>query len=178
MLIAIILLVATAYFVTQRSGATEITQTGNNVSIAIGQHRLQATKVGSEYSDSFLIVGGMEEGDLHFNALLSVIPLETAQLLTERYGNFRQCSSPGAAAGMNSVLSMALYAANPSVERKLKKINKLSLAGKDPIIKMSFIGLEITDHMIEQGNHTVKVQSDIAFYLVTEVKLVQQGMEL
>jgi hypothetical protein len=178
-LIAVVLIAAAVYFVSQRSGATEITQTGSNLSIAIGPHRLQAVLDGSEYADSYLVVGGMQGGEAHFNALLSVIPLDTARDLAARYGNFRRCGSPGAPAGMRSAMPMALYAANGSVERNLKRINKLALAGKDPIIKMDFAGLEITSHAIEHGDQTMEVPlGEIApFYLVRQVQLVRQGME-
>lgn len=179
-LVAIILLVAGVYFVSQRSGAMEITQTGDDLSIAIGHHRLQATKTSGGYSDSFLVIGGMQHGDLHFTTLLSVIPLETAEYLAETYGNFRRCGSPGAAEGMRSVEPMVLYAAHPGVERTLKKINKLALAGKDPVIAMDFACLEITNHSIEKKGHSIDVTSMVNMdppYLVTDVQLVRQGME-
>lgn len=177
-LVVVILALAAIYFVSQRGGATEITQTGDSVSIAIGKHRLQATLEGDEYCDSFLVIGGIEHGDLYFSTLLSVIPFETAQQLAERYGNFRRCGSPGARAGMNSVLAMALYGANGPVERTLKKINKLALAGEEPVIKMTFAPLEITDHKMVHGGHEMAVtsQGDVCFYLVREVQIIQEGM--
>lgn len=181
LIIAAILAVAAVYFVSQRSGATGITQTGDDVSIAIGSHRLQATLASGEFTDSFLVIGGMRGGgELYFSALLSVIPLDTAQALAARYGDFRRCASPGATAGKNSVESMVLYAADGGVKRKLKSINKLALAGKDPIIKMTFSLLEITDHKIKQGGHEIPVQShDIGpSLLVKEVQLIEEDLTL
>jgi hypothetical protein len=177
-LVVVVLVIAAVYFVSQRGGATEITRTGNDVSIVIHEHKLRARIAGPEFCDSLLVIGGMKDCDLHFTTLLSAIPLDTARLLAERYGNFRKCGSPGAAAGMRSVESMVLYAASGSVERRLKKINKLALAGKDPVIEMTFTPLEITDHKIEQGDYEMEVPSfDIGpSYLVTEVKLIQEGM--
>jgi hypothetical protein len=177
-LIAVVLVAAAVYFVSQRGGAAEVTQTGNRVSITIGPHRVHGTLDG-EYVDSFLIVGGMEGGGGPFTTLLSAIQLDTARQLAAQYGNFRRCDSPGAAAGMRSILSMGLYAANGPVERKLKRINRLSLTGKDPIIKMRFSGMEITSHTIEEAGHTMQVplQEIAPFYLVHEVQLVREGME-
>jgi len=177
-LIVAVLAIAAVYFVAQRGGATEIEQSGDELSIEIGHHKLQATKAGPEFTDSFLVIGGMEGGDFYFSAYLSVIPLETAEMLAERYGNFRRCGSPGARAGMQSVESMVLYAANGSVERKLKKFNKLGLAGKDPVIEMTFCLLEMKGHVIEQGGHTMEVPShDIGpSFLVTKARLIQEGM--
>jgi hypothetical protein len=179
-LIAVVLVVAGIYFVAQRSGAMEITQEGDELSISIGYYRLQARKASDEYSDSMLVVGGMEPSrHLFFTALLAVIPLDQAEALAKRYGDFRKCSSPGAAAGKRSVESMVLFAANPAVERTLEKINKLALAGKDPVISMKFTCLEITDYKIEKEGYSFDFDS-LNFaesYLVTEVELLRQGME-
>ncbi len=177
-LVAVILALAAVYFVSQRGGATEITRTGDSLSIAIGQYRLEATLDGQECQDSFLVIGGIGQGNLYFSTLLAMIPLDTAEQLAERYGDFRQCSSPGASAGKDSVVSMALYAANGTVERTLGKINKRALAGKDPVIAMTFAPLEITDRKIEKGGHEMQItcRDDTGCYLVTDVKLLQEGM--
>lgn len=177
-LVAVILALAAIYFVSQRGGATEITQTGNSLSIAIGQYRLQANLGGQEYQDSFLVIGGIRQGNLYFSTLLAMIPLDTAEQLAERYGDFRQCSSPGASTAKNSVVSMALYAADGTVERTLGKINKLALDGKDPVIAMTFAPLEITDRKIEQGGEEMQMicDDDTDCYLVTDVQLLREGL--
>jgi len=178
--IAVILITAAVYCVSQRSGATEITQAGNDVSIAIGDHRLQATLGGPEFTQSFLVIGGMRDGDFHFNTLISVIPLDTAQDLAERYGDFRRCSSPGAAAGMSSVEPMILYATSGGVERRLKRINKLALAGKDPVIEMTFFLLDMADHKIVKSGHEFQVPlQDLGpCFMVKEVRLIREGLTL
>lgn len=178
--VAVVLAVAAVYFIAQKSGASGITQTGDDLSIAIGNHRLQATIASPEFTDSFLVIGGMQGADLYFSTLLSVIPLDTAQALAERYGNFRLCASPGAAAGKNSIEPMVLYAASGGVKRKLKSINKRALAGKDPVIEMTFSLLDITDHKIEQGGYEIQVQShDIGpSFLVKEVRVIREGLGL
>lgn len=177
-LVAIILALAAVYFVAQRGGATEITRTGDSLSIAIGQFRLEAVLEGEEFRDSFLVVGGIQGGNLYFSTLLSMIPLDTAEKLAQRYGNFRRCGSPGARAGMDSVIPMALYANDGQVERTLQKVNKLALAGKDPVIAMTFAPLQITDRKIAQDGEEMpfRTQDDTCSYLVTEAKLVQQGL--
>ncbi|TKJ35702.1 MAG: hypothetical protein CEE38_13915 [Planctomycetes bacterium B3_Pla] len=177
-IIAVVLIAAAVYFVSQRSGAAGITQAGNDVSIAIGDHRLQAIIAGPEFTESFLVIGGMRSGNFHFNALLSVIPLDTAQALAGRYGDFRRCGSPGAAAGMESVESMILYATSGGVGRRLKKANKQALAGKDPVIEMTFCLLEMTNHKIVKSGHELQIPlQDIGpCFLVKEVRLIREGL--
>jgi hypothetical protein len=176
--VAVVLVVVAVYAVSQRSGATEITQTGNDLSIAIGKNRLQARIAGPEFTESFLVIGGIEHGPFHFSTLLSVIPLDIAQSLANRYGDFRRCGSPGAAAGMRSVEPMILYAASGSVERRLRHINELALAGKDPVVEMTFALLDITDHKIVQRGHEMQVPpQDLGpSFLVKEARLIRKGL--
>ena len=177
-LVAVVLAGAAVYFVSQRGGATEIAQVGDNLEITIGDHRLQATLAGREYHDSFVVVGGMRQGNVHFDTLLSVIPLEKAQQLAKRYGNFRRCGSAGAREAQDNILPMTLYAANGSVKRTLKKANKLGLAAKSAVIEMTFVPLKIRDHTIQHERGDVKVDLPLHFdsYLVREARIVEKDM--
>ena len=174
--IVAVLLVAGVYFGTQRGGASEVTQTGDAVSITIGRHRLEGVVLDPEYCDSFLTIGGMSGSDFFFTAHLSVIQLSTAEALAGQYGNFRRCSSPGASAAKSSVDHMALYAADAKVERRLKRINRLALKHKSPVFKMTFIELDITRHTMEQMGHEIDVVSHGAgpFYLVRKIELIDE----
>ena len=113
---------------------------------------------------------------MYFTTLLSVIPLNTAERLYRTYGDFRKCSSPGAAEGKRSVILVLLYADNRNVERKLKTVNKLAKAGKDPVIKMTFAQLNITDHKIEHNGQIVQVtsQDNTDAFLVKDIQIVQE----
>jgi len=174
--VALVIIAVAIYAVPRLGKSTTIERNGNQVSIAIGQHRLTASAMSHEITDSFLVVGGSPEGDLYCATLLSVIPLNTAERLYQMYGNFRQCSSPGAAEGMRSVISVLLYADNYNVERKLKKVNRLANAGKDPVIEMTFVQLNITDHKIKHGDQMVQVtsQDNMDAFLVREIQIIQE----
>jgi hypothetical protein len=69
-----------------------------------------------------------------------------------------------------------LYADNYNVERKLKKVNRLANAGKDPVIKMTFVRLNITDHKIEHGDQMIQVtsQNDTDAFLVKDIEIIQE----
>lgn len=174
--VPLVIIVVAIYAVPRLGKSTTIEQNGNLVSIAIGRHRLTASTISNEITDSFLVIGGSPEGDMYFTTLLSVIPLNTAERLYRIYGNFRKCGSPGAAEGMRSVISVLLYADNYNVERKLKTVNRLAKAGKDPVIKMTFVQLNITDHKIEHGDQMVQVtsQDDTDAFLVKDIQIIQE----
>jgi len=116
--VALVLIAAAIYAVPRLGKSTTIEQNGNQVSITIGQHRLAASAMGHEITDSFLVVGGSPEADLYFTTLLSVIPLNTAERLYRLYGNFRQCSSPGAAEGNAGVLYQCFFMRTIIMSRK------------------------------------------------------------
>ena len=172
-LVFVVLVIAAIYIVPRISKSTDIEQTGQRLSITVGKHQLKAAIVSGQMQDSFLVVGGSPRGDLYFTALLSVISFDTAQRLAQTYGDFRKCNSPGAAEGMRSVQTMVLYAADRAVGRKLKAVSRLATAGKDPIIKMTFVQLTITDHTIERSGQAIQVTSRDATpsFLVKDVQL-------
>src|SRR4030042_1200228 len=108
-----LVIIATAIYTVPRIGqSTIIEQDGNQLSITIGKHQLTAAVISNQITDSFLVVGGSCGGDVYFTTLLSVIPFETAERLYRTYGDFRKCSSPGAAEGMRSSIPVLLYADN------------------------------------------------------------------
>ena len=173
--VPLVIIVAAIYAVPRIGKSTVIEQDGNQLSITIGKHRLTAAVISNQITDSFLVIGGSPGGDMYFTTLLSVIPLDTAERLYRIYGDFRKCGSPGAAEGMRSVIPVLLYADNRNVERKLKTVNKLANAVKDPVIKMTFAQLNINDHKIEHNGQMVQVtsQDTTDAFLVKNIQIIQ-----
>ncbi len=174
--VPLVIIVAAIYAVPRIGKSTVIEQDGNQLSITIGKHRLTAAVISNQITDSFLVIGGSPGGDMYFTTLLSVIPLDTAERLYRIYGDFRKCGSPGAAEGMRSVIPVLLYADNRNVERKLKTVNKLANAVKDPVIKMTFAQLNINDHKIEHNGQMVQVtsQDTTDAFLVKNIQIIQE----
>lgn len=176
-LIIVLVLIGVAIYAVPRLGkSTTIERNGNQVSMTIGSHHLIASVVSNEITDSFLVIGGFSGGDMYFTTMLSVIPLKTAERLHRQYGNFRKCGSPGAAEGMRSVIPVLLYADNHNVERTLKAVNRLASAHKDPVIKMTFVQLKITDFKIKFGDQMEKVafQDDSDAFLVKDIQIIEK----
>jgi len=176
-LVPLVIIIAAIYAVPRIGKSTAIEQDGNQLSITIGKHRLTATVVSDQITDSFLVIGGSPGGDMYFTTLLLVIPLDTAEHLYRIHGDFRKCGSPGAAEGMRSVMPVLLYADNRKVERKLKTVNKLANAVKDPVIKMTFVQLNINDHKIEHNGQMIQVtsQDTTDAFLVKNIQIIQKN---
>ena len=174
--VPLVIIVAAIYAVPRIGKSTVIEQDGDQLSITIGKHRLTAAVISSQITDSFLVIGGSPVGDMYFTTLLSVIPFDTAERLYRTYGDFRKCGSPGAAEGMRSVIPVLLYADNRDVERKLKAVNKLANAVKDPVIKMTFAQLNINDHKIEYNGQMIQVtsQDTTDAFLVKDIQIIQK----
>jgi len=176
-IVALLVIAVVAIYAVPRIGkSTTIEQDGNRVSIAIGEHRLTGDVISGQITDSFLVIGGSPTGNMYFTVLLSVIPLDTAERLYQTYGDFRKCGSAGAAEGMRSVIPVRLYTDNGNVERKLKTVNKLANAVKDPVIKMTFVQLNINDHKIEHNGEMIQVTSHDTSdaFLVKDIKIIQK----
>jgi hypothetical protein len=174
---ALVLVVAAISIVPRIGKSTSIEQTGDQLSIAVGKHKLTAAAVGRETTESFLIVGGSPTGDLYFTSCLAVIRLDAAERLGRKYGDFRKCSSPGASEAQRSVEAMFLYAASRDVERRLKNIDELAKSGKNAIVKVTYVRLKIIDHKIKRMGTEIQVISrDITpSFLVKDVQIVQEN---
>jgi hypothetical protein len=177
MMAAVVIVIAAFSIIPRIGKSTDIEQRGEELSISIGKHRLIANINGGEIQDSFLIIGqGLRHGDLYFTALLSVIPLNVTEQLNRTYGDFHKCASPGASEAQRSVKTMILYAANHNVEQKLKSIDKLTLAGKSPVIQITYMELKITSHTIKMSGEEIQVTSrdNTPSFLVKDVQLIKK----
>jgi hypothetical protein len=174
-LLVVLVIVLAAIYIIPRSGkSTDIEQRGNELSITVGEFQLTAAIIGHQIKNSFLVAGG-STGDKFYSASLAVIPLDTAEQLARKYGNFRKCKSQGAYDAMKSVKSMLLYAANHDVERTLGKINKLAVAGSNTIIQMTYVQLSIISHTIKGQETPVVITSNIPSFLVKDVKIIEKN---
>lgn len=175
LLVALVLVVAAMYFIPRSVKSTDIEQSGKNLSIKVGKHQLTAVIIGYQITDSFLVVSkASRRYDAFYTTSLSGIPLNIANQLIQRYGDFRKCSSPGAHIAQKSVKSMLLYAADRNVERKLRSIDKLALANKNPVIRMAFAELHITNHTVRGEEIPIIFNSDLRPFLVKEVQIIEE----
>jgi hypothetical protein len=174
LLVVLVIVIAAIYIIPRSGKSTEIEQNGNELSITVGKFQLTATIIGHQIKNSFLVAGG-STGDKFYSASLGVIPIDTAEQLARKYGNFRKCKSQGAYDAMRSVESMLLYAANYDVERTLRKINKLAVAGSNTIIQMTYMQLSIINHTIKGQETPVVITSNIPSFLVKDVKIIEKN---
>lgn len=170
-------LVAAPFISSCTRRSTKVEQEAKGLSITVGKHRLTAAVVSREITDSFLVVGGSAKGDLYFTANFAAIPLVTAERLAQQYGDFRKCNSPGASQAIRSIKPMLLYAADRDVERRLRDVDKLTMARKDPVIKMTYVKLRINAHTIQRGGKEIQVvsQDTVPSFLVKDVQLIEEN---
>jgi hypothetical protein len=175
-LIVIVIVIASFSFKSRFSKSTEIKRTGNKIFIKSNKHQITASVMGHQRTESFLVFGGSRDSDLDFTTALSVIPLYTADRLAKRYGSFFRCASPGAAEAKRSIKNLFLYPANNDIERSIKQINKLTVKGKDPVIKIKYVELVITDHRFQRFGQEIKFEYRDNFIscLVEDVQLIQE----
>ena len=175
LLVVLVIVIAAIYIIPRSGKSTEIEQNGNDLSITVGKYQLTASMVGHQMKKSFLVAGG-STGDKFYSESLAVIPIDTANQLARKYGNFRKCKSQGINEAMRSVESMLLYAANHDVERTLGKINKLAVASSNTIIQMTYVQLNIINHTIKGQETPVVITSNIPSFLVKDVQIIDKNL--
>ncbi|MBW7990306.1 MAG: hypothetical protein FVQ84_09870 [Planctomycetes bacterium] len=171
---ALILVIAVIYIVPRSGKSTYIEQRGKELSITVGKYSLTAAIDGHQMNNSFLAAGG-SVGEKFYSASLAVIPLDTAEQLARKYGDFSKCKSQGASEALRSVKSMLLYAANHDIEKTLEKINKLAVAGNNTIIQMTYMQLSIINYTIEGQETPIVTSSNIPSFLVKDVQIIEKN---
>ena len=75
---------------------------------------------------------------------------------------------------------MILYAANRTVDRKLRSINKLNITGRNPVIQMTFMELDITNHTMKEFGEEIQVTSvgNCSSFLVKDIQLTEKDKSL
>jgi len=179
-LVVIILIIAAIFFKSRISKSTEIERTGNELLITSGKHKITASIISYERTDSYLVFGGSGNSDLDFTTPFSVIPLHVANLLAQRYGNFFKCASPGASEAKRNVKNLFLYPVNSDVERSLKSVDKLLKDDKYPVIKMTYVELIITDHKFKRFGEEIQFNylGNFTSCLVKDIQLIQEDKKL
>jgi hypothetical protein len=174
LLVVLVIVIAAIYIIPRCGKSTVIEQRGNELSITVGKYCITATIIGHQIQNSFLVAGG-STGEKFYSESLAVIPLDTANQLARKYGDFRKCKSQGAYDAMRSVKSILLYAANHDVERTLNKINTLAVAGKNTIIQMTYEQLNIINHSIKGQETPIVISSNIPSFLVKDVQIIEKN---
>ena len=69
---------------------------------------------------------------------------------------------------------MVLYAADHDVERRLRGIDKLALARKDPVIQMMYVELNINSHKVRDQEIPIIFGSNMHSFLVKDVRIIEE----
>jgi hypothetical protein len=178
LLVGLVVVVAAIYFIPRSGKSTNIEQRGRDLSITVGKHHMTAVIVGDQSKNSFLVMRkGACQGDWFFTAWFSVIPIDTATKLNQRYGNFLKsikCGSRKAYDVQRSMTSMMLYAADHDNERKLRSIDKLASAKKNPVIRMTFAEIHITNHTVRGEETPIVFNSNVRPFLVRDIQIIEK----
>lgn len=156
--LAIVLLVA--WSIGLRVGysmAGNITDSASQISVNTGKLHVVMEK-GSEYSDSYLVVGGSGGHDSYFDGSYGMIPMAKVSELTKRYGNFLRCNNPGANEGKQSAQSCVFIAADKQAKKQMEALDNIITSGVSkgnpqyPVIKISAVKLRVIKfNMIVNG---------------------------
>ena len=69
---------------------------------------------------------------------------------------------------------MVLYAADRDIERRLRGIDKLALASKDPVIQITYVQLKINSHKVRGREIPIVFDSNMHPFLVKDVRIIEE----
>lgn len=171
--VVILFLVFTVIFVAFFSRSS-IKVEGKIVTIKTPQAQTVLEKTAQFESVSYLVVGqGLNKMD-YYDTHLPVISMDTVQALTSQYGDFRQCTSPGAEAGKQSTRHIRLVGMTDEVKKKIAAVYWRSRKLKDFTIKVSQAPCVMISHDLRSNRARALMNMPHEDYLVNNIEIIQK----
>lgn len=164
------------------SKASDIKYNGNQITIDAGQFHVVMEKR-AEYSDNYLVVGGSNGSTMYFDAILSLIPMTKAEEMTVEYGDFMQCSNPGAEEAKQAVINFIIIAADAQIKNTINNVINIIETGissgkpRRPIIKISAAKLNMLKFTTITNSIETPVESDMnsmPHLLVKDIEIIKE----
>jgi hypothetical protein len=126
--------------------APRISVEGSRITIDSGSHRLEGT-LEPESTYQFLLKDeGVSVNTFAGDALVTVLPLETAEHLRGRYGDFFRCNRPGAVPAQQKTEQTILIAGSKETRRAVLEAMKLVRKSRIPVVRFQGSLIRVTGH--------------------------------
>jgi hypothetical protein len=170
----VLALVIAFYLVASNKGSSGTKVSGNQVAF-----QFQGTDIAGQLEPKetqiFVTNGGQIE--TNDSGLFGVIPSEKVRDLEQKYSDIIHCGSAGAEEVKSSEFSAYFLAGNSSVKAGLQKLNEFMKEQK--WVEFEIEGRKISQMQGNQSgkNFTVMSQSNLVFFLVDKLKIVNEDYQ-
>jgi hypothetical protein len=129
-----------------QQAAPRISLEGSQITINSGSHRVQGT-LEPESTYQFLLKDeGVSVNTFAGDAFVTVLPLETAEHLRGRYGDFFRCNQPGAVQAQQKTERTILIAGSEETRRAVSESMKLVRKSQIPVVRFRGSLIRVTGH--------------------------------
>ena len=143
---------------------------GTNIQIDAGSHHIEGTLETFEKHHFLLKDEGKSIGVFSGDAFVTMIPLQTAQELRTRYGDFFSCNNPGAAQAMHAARAAILVADSREAQQSIAKAMAQVRKGRVPAI--SFSGGPLQIHRQTYRGISVSNDTGIPIYYTRQFQII------
>jgi hypothetical protein len=164
---ALLLIIALAC----RQTAPLIMIDGSRITIEAGRHHIEGI-LEPEARHHFLLKDeGVSINTFAGDALVTMLPLETADRLRARYGDFFRCDQPGAIQALQKLQTSVLVAGSETTKQALSEA--MALVKKSHIPLVRFIGSRIQVTKQTTLNLEVQDRTDIRLYYLMDFSILK-----
>lgn len=159
------------------SKSPEVTNIGNQISFKSSKFHAVMEK-GAEFSDTYVVFAKSRIQNAFFDERMSLMPLEKAVKLSQRYGDFMRCSNEGSTQAKELIMNYRVIAGNTEVRNKIdKKAKSVFPIGsqKYPVIKLkgNELKLQILAMIIKGKERSVDENQNLGHGIFVFVKDVE-----
>ena len=105
---------------------------------------------------------------------LGVLPMAEVKRLTEKYGDFRKCTNPGAEEGKSSVINMSVIAKDQKTKDALEQIAAQERSVSDLVIAVEGSRLELIKYYYRDEKEPQDAKNFVTnneFYLIKSLAI-------
>jgi hypothetical protein len=116
---------------------TQVVVDGSLIGIDSGSHHIEG-RLEPESTYQFVMKDeGVSVNTYSGDAFVMVMPLQTAERLRARYGDFFKCNAPGAVQAMQSMRGVVLVTDGPQAKEAVSRALELVKASRIPVVSFS-----------------------------------------
>jgi hypothetical protein len=159
------------YYAYQSANSTPVAN-GSQVVIDSGGHHIEGTLRPSATYQYLLKDEGVSMGTFSGDAFITMLPLETADKLKAKYGDFFHCNDPGAMQAIQSLDTAILVGADAETRTGIAGALALVRRSQIPAVSFTAASLQVTRHTYM--NMDVHDNTGIPIYYLTNFTILQE----
>jgi len=168
-LIGVVLLLIVGF--TFSCSKTQITVDGGRIAIDSGGHRIEGSLARPSTYQMLLKDEGVSIGTFSGSAFVTMIPLETADRLRAKHGDFFKCNNPGVSQVRDTLKGTVLIANEDRVKQEIAEAMSLVRKSRIPVVSFNGSRVLVTKHTFRKIR--VADQTGTVLYFLNDFRILK-----